>query len=526
MASHCIAPCTATWLSGARSTALSASHRQLPLSRRGIRKKYQVLNAQASWTSRKEAEVRSGKGLRDLNCDAVLASNSNEDSTPYSDLRGANEARTTAGVGGVSRRQLIIPTVLAAVFLPCSPGWAGGENVPLGAREVREILGVTPRNELKITASGDVRSEYTRRLKAPGERDKSDYEEMDFFQPDEGPSPSLIDETRDEDTQQPLPAVESSIPEPPAFQELKVFAKDLAFGAVAGGVGAAAVYPVDFVKTRMQAQREPLHSEGEAVEAPKYRNGWDCIATVVREDGVLALYDGLLPQMLGVAPEKAIKISINNFLRRELVNLANVPSDSALPVHLAFLAGGLSGLAQIVVANPTTMVKVQLQMQGRIIQIAKERLRVAMAAADAAAAAAASMEGPAGSRAPAEGSAQLVLVKETSSPVAPVVLPTVPKRQTAMDVRAGTTALAGCRVAPVYGSMAAQSSTHPPSQSLMAAPTHSFKPFDKLLLSLPPVLSACHVLSHTWCTQSSACVHPIVPRSSPGLNLKPTAPLP
>eukprot|EP00899_Mesostigma_viride_P022826 jgi/Mesvir1/3728/Mv15004-RA.2 len=483
MASHALAPCAGgTWLSGARSSAPSASPRQLTRSRRGIRKKCHALSAQTSLTSSKDAEVKSGKGLRDLNCEAVLASNSNDNSSPYSDLRGgANEARTAAGGGGgISRRQLIIPAVIAAVFSPCKSGWGAGEDVPLGAQDVREVRELTSRNESDTAVSGDVLSEYERRLTPPDERDESDDEEGDVARLDETPSPLFIDEARDEGTVSSPPAVELSIPEPPPsiapitmesvpippvipevlppapmlppvppepaalsslIQDLKFFARDLAFGAVAGGVGAGVVYPIDFVKTRMQAQREPLHSTGLPMQAPKYRNGWDCFATVVREDGVLALYDGLLPQMVGVAPEKAIKLSVNSFLRRTLVVLTNVPRDSMLPVHLAFLAGGMSGLAQIVVANPLEMVKVRLQMQGRVIQLAEERLRAAMAAADAATGAA-GKEGAASVGVPVEGtgdpgSAQLVLVKETSVPVAPVVLPTVPKRQTAMDVRGG-----------------------------------------------------------------------------------------
>lgn len=44
--------------------------------------------------------------------------------------------------------------------------------------------------------------------------------------------------------------------------------------------------------------------------------GWDCFVKVLRNEGFRGLYRGLVPQLLGVAPEKAIKLTVNDFLRR------------------------------------------------------------------------------------------------------------------------------------------------------------------------------------------------------------------
>lgn len=46
-----------------------------------------------------------------------------------------------------------------------------------------------------------------------------------------------------------------------------------------------------------------------------YRNSFDCFKKVIRHEGVLGLYRGLLPQLMGVAPEKAIKLTVNDFVR-------------------------------------------------------------------------------------------------------------------------------------------------------------------------------------------------------------------
>jgi len=63
-------------------------------------------------------------------------------------------------------------------------------------------------------------------------------------------------------------------------------------GAVAGAFGATIVYPIDLVKTRMQNQR------GSVVGQLMYVNSFDCAKKVLRNEGPLGLYRGLLPQLV------------------------------------------------------------------------------------------------------------------------------------------------------------------------------------------------------------------------------------
>ena len=76
-------------------------------------------------------------------------------------------------------------------------------------------------------------------------------------------------------------------------------------------VGATAVYPIDLVKTRMQNQRA-----GAYVGELMYKNSFDCFKKVIRHEGVLGLYRGLPPQIVGVAPEKAIKLTVSRISGR------------------------------------------------------------------------------------------------------------------------------------------------------------------------------------------------------------------
>jgi solute carrier family 25 aspartate/glutamate transporter 12/13 len=45
-----------------------------------------------------------------------------------------------------------------------------------------------------------------------------------------------------------------------------------------------------------------------------YKNSIDCFMKVVRHEGLRGLYRGLAPQLVGVAPEKAIKLTVSEYL--------------------------------------------------------------------------------------------------------------------------------------------------------------------------------------------------------------------
>jgi solute carrier family 25 aspartate/glutamate transporter 12/13 len=86
-------------------------------------------------------------------------------------------------------------------------------------------------------------------------------------------------------------------------------AYNFGLGSIAGAFGAFMVYPIDLVKTRMQNQRSA--DPGQRL----YNNSIDCFRKVIRNEGFRGLYSGVLPQLVGVAPEKAIKLTVNDLVR-------------------------------------------------------------------------------------------------------------------------------------------------------------------------------------------------------------------
>jgi solute carrier family 25 aspartate/glutamate transporter 12/13 len=110
-----------------------------------------------------------------------------------------------------------------------------------------------------------------------------------------------------------------------------------ALGSLAGAFGAFMVYPIDLVKTRMQNQRSSRVGE------MLYKNSIDCAKKVIKNEGFKGLYSGVLPQLVGVAPEKAIKLTVNDLVRG---HFSKKNGEIWLPHEI--LAGGTAGACQVV----------------------------------------------------------------------------------------------------------------------------------------------------------------------------------
>lgn len=115
-------------------------------------------------------------------------------------------------------------------------------------------------------------------------------------------------------------------------------AHHFALGSLAGAFGAFMVYPIDLVKTRMQNQRSSRVGER------LYNNSMDCARKVIRNEGFTGLYSGVIPQLIGVAPEKAIKLTVNDLARGFFSNKDN----GKIKPYQEVISGGTAGACQVV----------------------------------------------------------------------------------------------------------------------------------------------------------------------------------
>jgi solute carrier family 25 aspartate/glutamate transporter 12/13 len=115
-------------------------------------------------------------------------------------------------------------------------------------------------------------------------------------------------------------------------------AHHFALGSIAGAFGAFMVYPIDLVKTRLQNQRSTRPGER------LYNNSLDCARKVIRNEGFTGLYSGVIPQLIGVAPEKAIKLTVNDLVRGYFTD----KDSKRIKWSAEVLSGGTAGACQVV----------------------------------------------------------------------------------------------------------------------------------------------------------------------------------
>ncbi|KAF7977433.1 hypothetical protein HWV62_3588 [Athelia sp. TMB] len=85
----------------------------------------------------------------------------------------------------------------------------------------------------------------------------------------------------------------------------------LAFGSVSGSVGATSVYPLNLVRTRLQASGSSGHPQ-------KYTGVWDVAAQTYQRDGWRGFYRGLFPTLAKVVPAVSISYMVYEHTKRRL----------------------------------------------------------------------------------------------------------------------------------------------------------------------------------------------------------------
>ncbi|XP_010777032.1 brain mitochondrial carrier protein 1 [Notothenia coriiceps] len=135
--------------------------------------------------------------------------------------------------------------------------------------------------------------------------------------------------------------------------------KPFVFGGLASVTAECGTFPIDLAKTRLQVQGQV----GSKYREIRYRGMLHAIVRIAREEGPRALYSGLAPAMLRQASYGTIKIGTYQSLKRLLVDR---PEDETLLTNV--VCGVLAGVVSSTIANPTDVLKIRMQAQGRLIQ--------------------------------------------------------------------------------------------------------------------------------------------------------------
>uniref|UniRef100_A0A7S0R2M7 Uncharacterized protein n=1 Tax=Chlamydomonas leiostraca TaxID=1034604 RepID=A0A7S0R2M7_9CHLO len=120
-------------------------------------------------------------------------------------------------------------------------------------------------------------------------------------------------------------------------------------GACAGMTATALTHPLDTVRLRLALPNHP------------YKGAVDAVRTIVRTEGVAALYKGLIPTLVGVAPYAAI-----NFASYDLAKKTFYHGEKPQNPIANFFMGAGSGTVAATVCYPLDTVRRRMQMKGTV----------------------------------------------------------------------------------------------------------------------------------------------------------------
>lgn len=150
--------------------------------------------------------------------------------------------------------------------------------------------------------------------------------------------------------------------------EARIFSRFCA-GAAAGATATTMTYPLDMLRARFAASAT-------AAKAPLVD-----VAALVRQRGIVALYSGLSPTLIGIVPYGGISFATfetlkSMHIKSELTraeSLGEAPS-SSLPVTVRLFYGGMAGLLAQSITYPLDVVRRRVQVLGKTGASTREAL--------------------------------------------------------------------------------------------------------------------------------------------------------
>ncbi|ESR38233.1 mitochondrial uncoupling protein 2 [Citrus sinensis] len=139
------------------------------------------------------------------------------------------------------------------------------------------------------------------------------------------------------------------------------FAETFLCSAFAACFAELCTIPLDTAKVRLQLQKKT--ASGDGVSVSKYRGLMGTVVTIAREEGLWALWNGVIAGLHRQCIYGGLRIGLYDPVKTILVG-GDFVGD--IPLYQKIFAALLTGAIAIVVANPTDLVKVRLQAEGKL----------------------------------------------------------------------------------------------------------------------------------------------------------------
>jgi solute carrier family 25 iron transporter 28/37 len=159
---------------------------------------------------------------------------------------------------------------------------------------------------------------------------------------------------------------EDFVPEP-GFDAFKA----MIAGSTAGVMEHVCMYPVDTIKTRLQASVLPLSSSSSLPQAGQYTSLFDCVFRMAREEGPMRFYRGISATVMAAIPSHAVHFATYEFIKDRLGG--NEPGHHPIA---AGIAGAMATCAHDAVVTPLDLVKQRLQLYNSHYSGVVEAVRV------------------------------------------------------------------------------------------------------------------------------------------------------
>ncbi|KAF4526280.1 hypothetical protein B566_EDAN010990 [Ephemera danica] len=162
-----------------------------------------------------------------------------------------------------------------------------------------------------------------------------------------------------------LPASNVSLdPSPKVKKFADSFFCTYVLSVAAASIAELATYPLDLTKTRLQIQGEKgavtstSHTGNVA-----HRGMWRTATGIVSEEGILNLWRGITPAIYRHVIYSGVRIVTYETLRDDVLGRE---ADGSFPVWKSAVAGVTSGAIAQYLASPADLVKVHIQMEGKL----------------------------------------------------------------------------------------------------------------------------------------------------------------
>ncbi|TRY95503.1 hypothetical protein DNTS_026160 [Danionella cerebrum] len=139
-------------------------------------------------------------------------------------------------------------------------------------------------------------------------------------------------------------------------------------GGCGGTVGAIVTCPLEVVKTRLQSSSVTFYvsevqlnaMNGASVARMAPPGPLHCLKLILEKEGARSLFRGLGPNLVGVAPSRAIYFAAYSTAKEKLNSVFHADSTQ---VHM--LSAGLAGFTAITATNPIWLIKTRMQLDAR-----------------------------------------------------------------------------------------------------------------------------------------------------------------